>query len=224
MDKLTPSLVVHSVMSDSLWPHGLQHARLLCPSLSLEFCSDSCPVCRWCRPTVSSSASPSPVAFYLSQHQGKWVDAWGLKSEVQARGLDTHWVLSEWTCPRIWTCQEKESWPRPKCFHRAVKSEIQGAFPWLFWLFKVKDVWFGMMCNCHLLTQINTGDLMLLLEKKICPSLWMLSATHYHSSIPYTPSVATPESYDVAETQEAWNHTLQTTWAVITHCCRDLQG
>ena len=54
-------------------------------------------------------------------------------------------------------------------------------------------------------------------EKKIYPSLWMLSATRYHNSIPYTPSGATPEIYNVAETQGAWNHTLQTTWAVITH-------
>ena len=33
----------HSVMSDSLWPHGLQHARLCCPSPTLGACSNSCP-------------------------------------------------------------------------------------------------------------------------------------------------------------------------------------
>ena len=33
-----------SVMSDSLWPHGLQHTRLLCPSLSPRVCSNSCPI------------------------------------------------------------------------------------------------------------------------------------------------------------------------------------
>ena len=35
-------------MSDSLWPHELQHARLPCPSLSLRVCSNSCPLSRWC--------------------------------------------------------------------------------------------------------------------------------------------------------------------------------
>ena len=35
-------------MSDSLWPHGLQHARLLCPPLSPGVCSDSCPLSQWC--------------------------------------------------------------------------------------------------------------------------------------------------------------------------------
>ena len=48
----------HSVMSDSLWPHGLQHARPPCPSLSLRACSNSCPLSWWCHPTISSSVVP----------------------------------------------------------------------------------------------------------------------------------------------------------------------
>ena len=47
-----------SVMSDSLWPHGLQHARLPCPSPTPRACSNSCPLSRWCHPTISSSAIP----------------------------------------------------------------------------------------------------------------------------------------------------------------------
>ena len=38
-----------SVMSDSLWPHGLQHARLPCPSPTLRACSNSCPFIWWCQ-------------------------------------------------------------------------------------------------------------------------------------------------------------------------------
>ena len=45
----------HSVMSDSLWPHGLQHARLPCPSTTPRTCSNSCPLSRWCFPTILSS-------------------------------------------------------------------------------------------------------------------------------------------------------------------------
>ena len=45
----------HSVVSDSLWPHGLQHARHPCPSPSSEACSNSCPLRQWCHPTISSS-------------------------------------------------------------------------------------------------------------------------------------------------------------------------
>ena len=45
-------------MSDSLQPHGLQCARLLCPSLSPGVCSNSGPLSRWCHPTISSSVVP----------------------------------------------------------------------------------------------------------------------------------------------------------------------
>ena len=48
-------------MSDSLWPHGLQHARLFCPSPS-GACSDSCPLSQWCHPL----SSPSPPSIFPS--------------------------------------------------------------------------------------------------------------------------------------------------------------
>ena len=38
-------------------PHGLQHTRLPCPSLSPGVCSNSCPLSQWCHPTISSSAT-----------------------------------------------------------------------------------------------------------------------------------------------------------------------
>ena len=47
-----------SVVSDSLWPHGLQHARLPCPSPTTGDCSNSCPSSRWCHLTFSSSDIP----------------------------------------------------------------------------------------------------------------------------------------------------------------------
>ena len=47
-----------SVLSNSLWPHGLQHARLSCPSPTLGACSNSCPSSWWCHPTNSSSVVP----------------------------------------------------------------------------------------------------------------------------------------------------------------------
>ena len=47
-----------SVVSDSLWPHGLQQARLPCPSPTPGACSNSCPLSQWCHPTISSSVIP----------------------------------------------------------------------------------------------------------------------------------------------------------------------
>ena len=47
-----------SVVSEYLWPRGLQHARLPCPSPSPGLCSNSCPLRQWCHPAFSSSAIP----------------------------------------------------------------------------------------------------------------------------------------------------------------------
>ena len=47
-----------SVMSDPLRPHGLQHARLPYPSPTPRVYSNSCPLSRWCHPTISSSVVP----------------------------------------------------------------------------------------------------------------------------------------------------------------------
>ena len=48
----------HSVMSDSLWPHGLQHTRLPCSSPTPRAYSNSCPSNQWYHPTISSSIIP----------------------------------------------------------------------------------------------------------------------------------------------------------------------
>ena len=56
----------HSVESNSLWSHGLQHSRLPCPSPSPRVWSNSCPLSRWWYPNISSSVIP----FSISQHQG----------------------------------------------------------------------------------------------------------------------------------------------------------
>ena len=95
-------------MSNSLRPHGLQHSRSPCPSRSPGVCPSSCPLNQWCRPIISSSATLSPFAFNLSQHQGfvQWVSSF---SEILG------WVpiQADW-CP----CEKRrlghrctEGWP-----------------------------------------------------------------------------------------------------------------
>ena len=66
-----------SVMSSSLQPHGLQHARIPCPSSTPGSCSNTFPSSWWCHPTISSSVIPSHPHFNLSQHQGlfQWVSS-----------------------------------------------------------------------------------------------------------------------------------------------------
>ena len=51
-------LFICSVVSDSWWPHWLQHTMFPCPSLSLRVCSNSCPLNWWCHPTIPPSVLP----------------------------------------------------------------------------------------------------------------------------------------------------------------------
>ena len=50
----------------TLWPHGLQHARLACPSPTPGTYPDSCPTSQWCHPTISSSVIPFPFCLQSS--------------------------------------------------------------------------------------------------------------------------------------------------------------
>ena len=55
-----------SVVSDSLWPHELQHAMLPCPSPTPRTCSNSCTSSQWCHSAISSSVIFSPQSFPAS--------------------------------------------------------------------------------------------------------------------------------------------------------------
>ena len=72
----------HSVVSDSLQPHELQHTRPPCPSPTPGVHSNSCPLSRWCHPAISSCVVP----FHSSHHQSlfQWVNS----SHEVAKGLE----------------------------------------------------------------------------------------------------------------------------------------
>ena len=65
---IPPSINPSKIISDSLQPWGLQHARLPCPSVSPRDGSNSCPLSRWCHLIISSSVIPFSFVFNLSQH------------------------------------------------------------------------------------------------------------------------------------------------------------
>ena len=64
-------------LSDSLWPHGLQHARPPCPSPTPGVHPNPCPLSQWCHPTISSSVVPLSSCPQSFQHQChfKWVSS-----------------------------------------------------------------------------------------------------------------------------------------------------
>ena len=66
-------------MSNALRPHGLQHTRLPCPSLSSRVCSNSCPWIQWCHPTISSSVAPFsifPIQSASRSFPMSWLTLW----------------------------------------------------------------------------------------------------------------------------------------------------
>ena len=71
-------------MSSSLWPYGLQHPRLPCPSLSLRVCSNSCPLCHWCYPTISSSVAPFSSCPQSLLASGSFPVGWLFASDGQS--------------------------------------------------------------------------------------------------------------------------------------------
>ena len=78
-------LFSHSVLSDSLPPCGLQHARLPCPSLSPRVCLNSCPLSWWCHSTISSATLFScPESFPGS---GSFPMSWLFTSGGQSIGV-----------------------------------------------------------------------------------------------------------------------------------------
>ena len=82
-------LFSHSVMSDSLQPHGLQHASLPCPSLSPGDCSHSCPLSHCCHPTILSSvvrvfSSESALHIRWSKY---WSFSFSISSSNECSGL-----------------------------------------------------------------------------------------------------------------------------------------
>ena len=104
-------------MSNSLWPHGLQHTRFPCPSPSPGAYSNSCSLSWLCHLTISFSATPSPFVFNLAQHQGlfQWVGSSNQVArvlELQLQHQSFQWIfrigfLSDWL---IWSpCSPRDS-------------------------------------------------------------------------------------------------------------------
>ena len=73
-------------MSNSLWPHGLQHSRLPCPSLFPRVCSDSCPLNLWCYPIISSSTAPFSFCLQSFPDWGSFQMSWLFASGGQSIG------------------------------------------------------------------------------------------------------------------------------------------
>ena len=113
---LTPvtTLFSCSVMSDSSQPHGLQHTRIPCPSLSPGVCSNSCPLNQWCHPIISSCCLLLlPQSFSASEFFPtigiRWPNYWSFSfsispsseySELISFRIDWLDLLAIWRTPK----------------------------------------------------------------------------------------------------------------------------
>ena len=122
----------HSVVSDSLWPYGLQHTRLPCPSPTPGAYSNSCPLSPWCHPTISSSVIP--FSFYLqsfpasgSFQMNQFFPSGGQSIGVSASASVLPMNIQDWfplgltdLSPR--DSQESSPTPQFKCINSSVLS------------------------------------------------------------------------------------------------------
>ena len=94
-------------MSDSLWPHGLQHARLPCPSPTPGVYSNSSPLSQWCHPTILSSviafssclqSLPASGSFQMSQLFTSCGQSIGVSASASVLPMNTQdWFPLGWT-------------------------------------------------------------------------------------------------------------------------------
>ena len=133
-----------SVMSDSLRPYELQHARPPCPSPTPGVYSNSCLSSQWYHPVISSSVIPSPPAPNPSQHQGlfQWVNS----SHEVAKVLELQHQSFQWT-PRIdllqdglvgSPCRPRDSqessptlWSKASIFQHSAFITVQLSYPYM---------------------------------------------------------------------------------------------
>ena len=97
----------YSVMSDSLWPHGLQHNRPPSPSPAPRVYSNSCPLRWWCPPTISSSvvlfssclqSFPASQSFPMSQFFPSGGQSTGVSASASVLPANTqNWFPLGWT-------------------------------------------------------------------------------------------------------------------------------
>ena len=111
VEMLSPSSVQFScsVMSDSLWPYGLQHASPPCPSPAAGVYSNSCPLGWWCHPTISSSvinlssclqSFPASESFPVSQFFASGDKSFGVSASASVPPMNIqdwfHLGLTGW--------------------------------------------------------------------------------------------------------------------------------
>ena len=133
----------HSVVSDSLQPHELQHARPPCPSPTPGVHPDPSPLCQWCHPTISSSvipfsscpqSFPASGSFQMSQLSALGGQSIGISASTSVPPVNTqNWSPLRWT-GWIWSAPKwnelsshEKTWKNLKCTLLSGKNQSENA-------------------------------------------------------------------------------------------------
>ena len=108
----------------TLWPHGLQHARPPCPSLSPRVCPSSCSLNQWCHPTISSSVTLFSCCPQSLPASGSFLISWLFTSGGQNIGLG-------WNPKIRWDQNQVGFQPQHQSFQWVFKVDFLQ--DWLVW-------------------------------------------------------------------------------------------
>ena len=118
-------------MSNTLWSHGLQHARLPSPSPSPRVCSNSCPMSQWCQPTISPSVVSSSCLQSFPA-LGSFPISWLFASSCQIIGASPSASVS----PMSWLLESDGQSIGDSASASVLPKNIQDWFPlgWTGWI------------------------------------------------------------------------------------------
>ena len=142
----------YPVVSNSLWPHGLQYARFPCPSPIPGAYSNSCPSSRWCHPPISSSAIPlfsclqsfpASGSFPMSQFFASGCQS--IRASVSASVLPVN--IQDWFFLGLTPCssrysQESSATPQVKSINSLALSFIWSSSHIHTWLIEKPQLWY----------------------------------------------------------------------------------
>ena len=124
-------LFSHSIMSDSLQPHGLQHARPPCPPPSPGVYSNSCPLSQWCHPAILSSvvifsscpqSLPASGSFQMSQFSTSGGQSIGVSASASVLPMN----IQDWSPCSPMDSQESSPTPQFKSINSSLLNFLYG--------------------------------------------------------------------------------------------------
>ena len=140
-------LFSRQVVSESLWPHGLQHTRFPCPSPTPGAYSNSCPSSQWCHPTISSSVIPFSLcpqsfpasgSFPMSQFFTSGGQRIGVSASASVLPMNIQdWFPLGWT---VWIFLQSKGLSRVFSNTTVQKHHCLTIFPFLFLNWNIVDL------------------------------------------------------------------------------------